>query len=73
MNAAAADDDAFVDEDSFDVEMQELFAQRKQTRLAEEKRRDAQDFWKAAKPNNEQWTPGRSNPRPIDDEPWFTG
>jgi hypothetical protein len=62
-----------VDEALFDIKMQQQFAQRKQNIIDEEKRRNAQDFWKSAKPKNEQWTPGKSNPRPIDDEPWFTG
>jgi hypothetical protein len=61
------------DKDLMDVQMRALFAQRKRNRLSEEKRRNLLDFWKAAEPKNEQWTPGQHNPRPMDDEPWFTG
>ncbi|KAL7575120.1 hypothetical protein ACA910_000487 [Epithemia clementina (nom. ined.)] len=65
------DDDFEWDEDSYEVEMQEQYERLKSQRMKEQKRRNIQDMFKPA-PADQNWLP-KQNPRPIDDEPWFTG
>lgn len=50
--------------------IEKRFQKIKQERLREDKRKEINIF-QPEKPN-ENWLP-RQNPRPIDDEPWFTG
>ena len=73
LNVRRVDDEEFVDPDSWDVEMEELFDYRKQQRLADEKRNAQTTRWTPPDDPNQQWTPGKANPTPVDDEPWFTG
>jgi hypothetical protein len=58
------------DEDSYEIELEEEFEQRKLDRLQEAKKRHVQDFFRGEA--DEQWLP-KANPKPVDDDPWFTG
>ena len=59
------------DNDEWDAEaIEKRFQKIKQQRLKEDKRKEI-NLFQPGKPD-ENWLP-RQNPRPIDDEPWFTG
>lgn len=54
-----------MDDDGWSVKRQEQeFAKRESDRRKKEQQQKMQD---------EKWLPGKENPKPIDDEPWFTG
>ena len=65
------DDNGDWDEDSYDVAMQEEYERLKAQRKEQERKRNVQDFFKGGEAD-QNWLP-KSNPRPMDDEPWFTG
>lgn len=57
--------------DDDDDDLQEEFERNKQTRLEKERTRERLERMKRSKPDTD-WLPIK-NPKPIDDEPWFTG
>lgn len=59
------------DEESYEVEMQQEYEKLKSNRLANEKKREMKDFLKGGE-KDADWLPIK-NPKPLDDEPWFTG
>lgn len=67
VNAAEEDWDI----DSFEVELEEEFEQRKVDRKAAQKAQNRDDFFRGGDADD-KWLP-MANPNPVDDEPWFTG
>lgn len=71
--------DGYVDEDLYQVELEEEFEERKQKRIqaeAQRKQADARQYrqdvlFQPGEPD-QPWLP-KANPKPVDDEPWFTG
>ena len=59
------------DEDSYEIEMEEEYERLKSKRISQERKRNVQDMFKGGQAD-QAWLP-KANPRPIDDEPWFTG
>uniref|UniRef100_A0A7S2YNG9 Uncharacterized protein n=1 Tax=Entomoneis paludosa TaxID=265537 RepID=A0A7S2YNG9_9STRA len=59
------------DGDSYDRAMQKQFEKLKENRITNDRKRRARDYFKGGEPD-EEWLP-RKNPKPLDDEPWFTG
>lgn len=46
--------------------------ERKKSLLQRERKSEAKKWTQGGTPD-EQWLPGKPNPKPVDDEPWFTG
>lgn len=64
------------EDDSLSSEVSQLMAENdfeilKEERMEQERKRKRDEFFKSGTPD-EDWLP-TNNPRPIDDEPWFTG
>lgn len=57
--------------DILELEMEEEFQEQKERRKEEQKRKDVDDFFRGGT-KDDPWLP-RPNPKPVDDEPWFTG
>lgn len=53
------------------MDLDQLFQKKKQARLQKEQTRERLERMKRSKPDTD-WLPIK-NPKPIDDEPWFTG
>ena len=69
-DALAGEDD---DEDSIEIETEEAFSQQKlQRELEDRERRKFKPKDMLSGQPDQQWLP-KANPKPIDDEPWFTG
>lgn len=65
------EEDTDWDEDSYEIEMEEEYERLKVKRLQQERMRNVKDFFTGGK-SDQNWLP-KINPRPVDDEPWFTG
>jgi hypothetical protein len=63
----AEDDDEW---DSLDIYQE--FEKRKTARKEQDRKRSMQNFFGSSE-KDVKWFPGKENPKPIDDEPWFTG
>jgi hypothetical protein len=59
------------DEDLYDIELLQQFEQQKMDRKKSQDKLNVQDVFKGGEPD-QQYFPTK-NPRPVDDEPWFTG
>lgn len=68
------DEDDDFDEDDYEIEMEEAFKETKRIRLEEDAARYRKEGWdmRGKKGKDQAWLP-KQNPRPINDEPWFTG
>jgi len=64
-------DDAEYDPDDYDMEVLDEFEARKKNLRNETEERRREEYRKLSGPNDE-WLPIK-NPKPVDDEPWFTG
>jgi hypothetical protein len=53
------------------VELEEEFEERKEARQAAQQKSDRDEFFRGGVAD-QPWLP-RKNPKPVDDEPWFTG
>jgi hypothetical protein len=65
------DDDSEFDEDDYEIELEDEYTSRKNNIEAQERKRKLDLYNQPSKPDD-RWLP-KENPRPIDDEPWFTG
>jgi biotin-(acetyl-CoA carboxylase) ligase len=64
------EDEAYDPED-YDMEVLDEFERRKRKLRSETGQRRREEYFKLSKPNDD-WLPIK-NPKPMDDEPWFTG
>lgn len=63
--------DAEYDPDDYEMEVLEEYQQRKTKLNAELKKRNRDEYLRLSEPDA-PWLPTK-NPRPVEDEPWFTG
>ena len=54
------------------LDIYQEFQKRKTARKEQERKRSMQNFFGSSE-KDAKWFPGKENPKPIDDEPWFTG
>ena len=64
-------EDEDYDPEDYDMEVLDEFERRKKKMRGETEQRRRDEYFKLSQPNDE-WLPIK-NPKPIDDEPWFTG
>lgn len=64
-------EDKDYDPEDYDMELLDEFERRKRTWREETEERRKEEYFKLSKPNDD-WLPIK-NPKPMDDEPWFTG
>jgi len=69
MNALR--EDYGYDSEDYDMEVLNEYEQRKLDRRTEMEKLRRNEYFKLSK-TDDQWLP-TTNPRPVDDEPWFTG
>jgi hypothetical protein len=54
-----------------ELQIVQEFERRKETRLRDRQKRDRDELFQGGT-KDQQWLP-KENPKPVDDEPWFTG
>jgi hypothetical protein len=65
------EDDGY-DEQEYEEWMAEQYQAQKDAQKEEDRRRKRREWMKPVDDPDQQWLP-MDNPRPVDDEPWFTG
>jgi hypothetical protein len=70
-NGQLLQEDADYDEEDYKVELIDEFQRRKKNVAMETKKRQTADYFTPSAPDA-QWLPTK-NPKPVNDEPWFTG